>query len=157
MSMDTLELVPLRWLGWDFRVRSRGEELTTVRLTRLRDRGEFALDGQPHRIERTGSFPPTYRLERGGTTVARAEARGFFRRSFTVTAGERILTLRPTGLLGHGYRVEHGRAGLGEIRRLGVFTRRTAASFDGRIDPAVRILLLVLVQLHWRRRARRSG
>lgn len=155
--MRTLELVPLRWFGWDFRVGSSGRELTTVRLTWLRDRAEFTLDGHDYRIERTGSFPPTYGLLRGATTVARAEASGWFRPAFAVSTGERVLTLRPNGPLSHRYRVEHGRAALGEVRRLAVFTRRSAASLDERIDPAAQILILVLLQLHWRRRARRSG
>jgi hypothetical protein len=155
--MLKLEVEPLARFGWDFRVTSQARELATLSLTRFRDRGRFELDRVEHTIEAEGFFRPVYRLERGKVTVARAEPQGWLRRSYAVTAGDRVLTLRRKGFFSFTYVVEHGRTALGEIRRLGVLTRRAEGELDERIDPTWRIFLVFLVVAEWRRQARSSG
>jgi hypothetical protein len=152
-----IELEPLHWLRWDFRVTSGGRPLTTLSLPRFRDRATFTLEGQRYDVRRSGIFQPTYSLERGKLSVARAATRGIFRRTFTVTTGDRTLSMIERGLLGYSFTVEHGRTPLGEIRRPNVFKRGAVATLEERIDLPVGIFLLILVQLEWRRAARRHG
>ena len=83
--MQTLEVEPLGRLSWEFRVTVVGQELTTLSLTRFRDRGAFQLDGVAHTVAAEGFLQRTYRLERGGLPVARAEARGVLRPVYAVT------------------------------------------------------------------------
>ena len=80
---EVLEVEPLGRLSWEFRVTVAGQELTTLSLTRFRDRGAFQLDGVAHTVAAEGFLQRTYRLERGGLPVARAEAQleGTLRRS----------------------------------------------------------------------------
>jgi hypothetical protein len=155
--MPKFEVEPLGPLSWDFRVTSGGREVTTLELTRFRDRGQFVLDGATYAIGAEGFLRPVYRLERGGVTVARAEAKGILRPTYAVTTGDRVLELRPQGFLGFRYAVGHGRTALGAIRRLGVFSRRTAGELDDRIDPACRIFLIFVALVRWRHQSRRSS
>jgi hypothetical protein len=152
-----IELEAVHWLRWDFRVTSGGSPLTTLKLPRFRDRASFTLQGQRYDVRRTGLIQPTYHLERGPMSVARAETRGFFRRTFAVTTRDRTISLVERGLLGHTFTVEHGRTALGEIRRPNVLKRGAVATLDERIDLPAAIFLLILVQLEWRRAARRHG
>jgi hypothetical protein len=156
MCVPKLDVVPTTWLSWDFKVSSEGRALTTLELTRFRERGRFVLDGAEYTVSSEGPLRRSFRLERAGRPIARAERRGLFRATFTVQAGERTLTLRQRGLLGYRYEVEHNRTRMGGIARA-LVKRRAVADLDDRIEPAVRIFLLFLAQVEWRRDSRRSG
>ena len=155
--MRQIELEAVHWLRWDFRVTSGGNLLTTLTMRRFRDRAAFTLDGQSYAVRRTGLIHPTFHLERGQLAVARAQTRGIFRRTFAVHTGDRTISMVERGLLGHTFTVEHGRTALGEIRRPSALRRGAVATLDDRIDPLTGIFLLILVQLEWRREARRRG
>jgi hypothetical protein len=144
-------------LSSDFRVSAGGRGVTTVTLARFRDRGRFELAGVEYTVAAEGFLGRTYRLERGALGVARAEARGFLRPAFSVTTGDRVLTMRPRGFFGSAYAIEHGRTPMGEIRRVGALSRRATVELDERIEPACRIFLIFLAQVQWRRQRRRSG
>ncbi|MSR35714.1 MAG: hypothetical protein EXR95_03575 [Gemmatimonadetes bacterium] len=75
---------------------------------------------------------------------------------FKVSASERLLTVRERGALGHTYEVEHNRTALGDIERVSVLTRDMVATLDERIDLPTQIFLIFLVQVQWRRAARRA-
>jgi hypothetical protein len=152
--MTKLEVEPTGAFNWELRVSAGGRELAMIVLRRFRDRGSFTLQGVEHTLVAQGFLQRSFDLERGGVRVARAEARGIFRPTFAVTAGDRVLTMRQKGFLGFTYVVEHNRTPLGMIRRLGVFSRRAVAELDDRIDPATRIFLICLTQIQWRRQAR---
>jgi hypothetical protein len=152
-----IELEAVHWLRWDFRVKSGGGLLTTLAMRRFRDRAAFTLEGQSYAVRRTGLIHPTFHLERGQLSVARAEARGFFRRSFAVTMGDRTISLVQRGLLGRTFTVEHGRTALGEISRPSALRRGAVAMLDDRIDPLTGIFFLILAQIEWRRKARRHS
>ena len=155
--MVPFETEPLRRFGWDFRIGFQGREVATLAIARIRDRGAFTLDGAHHTIVAEGFLQRTWRMERGGIVVARAQARGALRPTFEITTGGRILVLRRHGFLGSRWTVEHGRTALGAIRRPSVFRSRAEGELDDRLDPASRIFLIFLTLVYWRRRARRSG
>ena len=150
----TLEITPLALLAWDFRVEGPEPPATTLELTRFRDRGTFTLAGADYTMIREGVVRPTFRLERGGVTIARAEARGWLLQAYRVTAGERRVELKRRGFLPK-YVVEQGRARLGEIRRRSVFKRAAVATFDDRIDRPTQIFLVFLALIEWRHQSRR--
>jgi hypothetical protein len=152
--VPTLEIVPLAVLGWDFRVEAPGAAPTTLRLSRFRDRGSFTLDGSAYTVARQGLFRPSFTLERGGLVVARAETRGWIRRSYLVSAGERHVEMRRLGWFG-GFAVEQGHTHLGEMRRRSLFRRAAVAELDDRIEPHVRLFLVFLALADWRHQARR--
>jgi hypothetical protein len=151
-----LEIVPVHWTKWDFNVSSAGRELTRLSLIRFRDRGRFTLNGAEYEVYTQGFLRRSYRMERNGVVVGRAETKGVFRTVFLVHASERLLTVTAKGALGQSYRVEHNRTGLGEIQRVSVLTRDMVATLDDRVDLPTQIFLAFLVQVQWRRAARRA-
>jgi hypothetical protein len=152
-----IELEAVHWLRWDFRVTSGGSVVTTLAMRRFRDRAAFTLAGQSYAVRRSGLIHPTFHLERGPLSVARAQTRGIFRRTFAVNTGDRTISLVERGLLGNTFTVEHGRTALGEIQRPNVLKRGAVATLDDRIDTLTGIFFLILVQIEWRREARRHG
>jgi hypothetical protein len=149
----TLEITPLGLLGWDFRVEGAGRPAMTLELTRFRDRGGFTLAGSAYTVIRAGLVRPAFTLERGGVSVARADARGWLLRGYQVAAGERRVEMKRRGLLAR-YVVEHGRTRLGELRRRGLFTRAAVAQLDERLEPATQLFLVFLALVEWRHQAR---
>lgn len=151
-----LEISPVSAFGWDFMVEASGRPAVALELTRFRDRATFRWAGSEHLVDRHGFFRPTFTLERGGLTVARAEVHGWVLRGYQVTGGDRQLALRRRGFFPR-YVVEQGRSPLGEIRRTSIFRRHAIAQLDERIDPAIQLFLVFLALVEWRHQARRHS
>ena len=152
--MRTLEVAGTGSFGWTFRISDAGREVATLEIARLRDRGSFALAGMPYEVVRESTFRSRYRLEMRGQIVARVERQGILRAVYRVTAGDRVLTLRQVGFLGRTFTVEHNRAALGSIRRIGIIQRRAVVEMDDRVALPTQILLIFLAVVRWRSQAR---
>jgi len=146
--------VPLRRLGWDFRVFEDGQEAAILDLAVFRRRGVFTVAGVTYAIRRTGLLFGAYVLEpaSGGRVLARAERAGL--RTLRVHAGDRVLGLRGAGLLGRRFLVLHGERRVGVVRREGWLSWRVAAEFSEQLALPIRIFLAAVAIVSWRAASR---
>lgn len=152
----TLEARPLHLFSTDYAVRSGDDAITVVDLAAIGSRGSFTLDGAEYRIRTHGLAYAAFSLERAGREVARAERESLLPLRYRVRLHDRALTLRshpPT----RRFTILHGDRKIGSIRPRRLVSR--TALFDGgeELPVPIRVFVLVVVLLKWRRRARSSS
>lgn len=139
-----------------YQVAQDGEPITTLDLAHFRSRGRFTVDGTEYRVRAVGWTAGVFTLDAAGRELARAERASFLPLSYRVRLEDRWLELRARGL-GRSFSVVHGGRTVGTIRPRRLFSR--TALFEGADDVAipVRVFLLTVALLRWRRRARASS
>jgi hypothetical protein len=152
-----LTAVPISWYSWNFRVVDNGSEIAEVRRQGLGGRWRFRLDGGSFEIARRGLLG-AYELHAGdGRTLARSERTGVLGRAFQVTALDRVLTLRPDGVIGRNFSLLHGDLNVGRLRRPSLWKRTMEIGFPPDLPLELRIFLVFLVFTVWRRRQRAAA
>jgi len=146
-----LELEPTRWYSWAFTVADGGEPLGTLDISAWRERGDVTLAGQTFTIARKGFVSSDFRLESGGTVVATATKPSVFRREFAVTFSGRTLRLRPRTAWGRALVLQEGEREVGDVRPRGMWTRRATATLPDTLPQPVRLFVLWLAVLLWKR------
>ena len=147
-----LEIVPQAWYSWDFRVLEAGEEVARLDRAWVRERGVFELDGDTYEIRRTSVLRGSFLLQRGTVVVARAEKPSLFRRAFDIRVGAVPFRLEAVSALRREFRVLRAGVPAGTIRPVSAFRRTAIADLAPGIPLPVRLFLIFLTLVLWKRR-----
>ena len=146
-----LRLEPTRWFSWAFTVDDDGRPLGTLDISVWRERGDLVVAGRTFNIIRDGFVSGGFRLESGGTIVATANRVSVFRRGFDVTFSGRTLRLRPRSAWGRALVLHEGEREVGDIRPRTMWSRRATAALPDTLPVQVRLFVLWLAMLIWKR------
>jgi hypothetical protein len=146
-----LQLEPTRWFSWAFTVADDGKPLGTLDISVWRERGDLTVAGRTFTIVREGLISGGFRLESGDTIVATATRPSVFRRGFAVTFSGRTLWLRPRSAWGRALVLHEGEREVGDIRRRTMWSRRATAALPDTLPVPVRLFVLWLAMLIWKR------
>lgn len=147
-----LHLRPLHWYSWDFKVFEDDRPVAVFDRSWFREEGTLILEEAAYRVYRMGMASGAFILERDDHLVAEANKPHFWRRRFEITFGDRQFRLRPRSL-GRTFDLYEGAARVGEVRPRHPFTRKAAATLPADLPLAVRVFILWLVVLLWKRAA----
>jgi hypothetical protein len=149
-----LKAIPVNFLSWDFRVLDGDREVAAMDLSLWREKGTLAVEGLPYRVTREGLARGAFVLEDGaGRVLAKAEKPNALRRSFVVEHGGRRFRLEAWTPFGRAFVLRDDRDVIGTIKPLSFLTRRTSARLPEDLPLAVRVFMLWLVFVLWRRDA----
>ncbi len=152
-----LHIVPLHWYKWDFKVFDGDRPIAVIDRSWRNESGTLILEDATYEIYRTGAFFGTFVLETAGTLVAEAEKPSTFKRQFVITFSDRRFVLKRISVLGRGYDlIEDGRT-IGSIVARSVFSRKARANLPEELPLSVRVFVVFLVLLLWRRDAAAAG
>ena len=113
----------------------------------------MTVAGQTFTIVREGFISSDFRLESGGTIVATATKPSVFRREFAVTFSGRTLRLRPRSVWGRALVLHEGEREIGDVRPRAMWSRRATATLPDTLPLPVRLFVLWLAVLVWKRDA----
>ncbi len=151
--MSILTARPTGWISWDFHVLDGEREVTTVDLSRLRERGAFSWDGEQYILHRESALRGVFVLENGGRVLAKAEKASFLSRRFEVTAGHRRMTFRAASPWRRQFVLHHGARQIGSLRPVRLLARTVTLDFPDDLGVPVKVFLLFLAVIMWRRAA----
>ncbi|MFQ5889571.1 MAG: hypothetical protein ACE5JR_05910 [Gemmatimonadota bacterium] len=151
-SSSVLKAVPGGWFSWDFRIFEGEREIALLDRAWVRERGHFRLAGGVFDLYRDGLLGP-FVLETEGRVLARAEKLSALRRIFRVTAGERRYTLKAASPFRREFVLLQGERRVGSMRPESVLRRVAVAEFPEELPLPIRIFLVFLVLLLWKREA----
>lgn len=156
--MARLEIAPKHMVSWDFDVREEGGASIRLDLAHT-EKAEFELDGVRYRIRREGPMSGDWTLEAEGdrSVLARAGKVSVFRREYVVTAAGRRLVYRAAHPLTRAFVLLHGRREIGSLRPGGFLRRRAVAELPDELGGPIRIFLVFLALILWRRQARAAA
>lgn len=146
-----LELAPKSCFSWNFSVLQNGASLADIDVSWLRERGVLTAGGVDYRVYREGAMSGKFILEENGQPLASAEKPSAFRRSFTVQHGNRTYKLQAEGAFKRSFvLLEQGRR-IGSIVPNGVFTRKGTVDLPDELPLSVRVFLIWLTVILWKR------
>ena len=146
-----LQLEPTRWFSWAFTVADDGQPLGTFDISAWRERGDLTVAGQTFRIVRKGFVSGDFRLEGSGTVMATATKPSVFRREFAVTFSGRTLRLQPRSAWGRALVLREGDREVGFVQPRALWSRRGTATMPDTLPLPVRLFVLWLAVLVWKR------
>ncbi len=147
-----LYLFPRRWYSWDFKVFEDDRPIAVIDRSWFREEGALVLEEAAYRVYRLGMASGAFILEKDGFMVAEANKPHIYRNLFEIEYEGRTFTLRPRWLR-RRFDLYEGEARVGSIAPLNPFTRKATADLPGDLPLAVRVFILWLVLLLWKRAA----
>lgn len=146
-----LKVIPRSWLSWDFTVTDESRPVAEIGVAWLRERGVLKVEGTTYEVYREGLVSGDYVLEGGGSVLARARKLGALRRAFSIEHQGRIYTLEAKRALGRAFRLLEGSRETGSIVPEGILTRRARADLPEELPLAVKVFVIWLTVIMWKR------
>jgi hypothetical protein len=148
-----LKVIPKSWFSWDFYITDGASPLAEIDVSLWREKGVIMFRDSTYEVRREGLMSGAFLLESEGALLARAEKPSAFRRAFEVEFGERFYILRAESAFRRKFLLMDGDREVGRLSPDGIFTRRATADFPESIPLPVKVFLIWLVVILWKRQS----
>jgi hypothetical protein len=152
-----LTAVPKSWFSWDFTVMDGSQNVGDIDMSCWREKGVLTVEGTDYRVYREGLMTGDFILALNDKVLARAKKPSAFRRAFIVEYADKRYTLRPTSAWGRGFALLDGDSVVGTLSPRGIFTRRAAIDLPKTMPLSVRVFIIWLAVIIWKREADAQG
>jgi hypothetical protein len=115
------------------------------------EKGALTIGDTTYEMHREGPMSGAFVLEHAGSVLARAEKPSFFRREFVIRHAGREYTLRRESTFRRAFVFLDGSRQVGFIAPKSAFTRKAAASLPHDLPLPVRMFIVWLTMVSWRR------
>ena len=146
-----LHIVPTNWYSWNFSVTDESRAVARVTLSHWCEKGALAIGDRTFRVYREGMMSGPFVLEHAGSMLAQAEKPSFFRREFVIRHAGREYTLRRESTFRRAFVFLDGSRQVGFVAPKNAFTRKAAASLPHDLPLPVRMFIVWLTMISWRR------
>jgi hypothetical protein len=144
---------PKHWFSWDFTVRDLAlAPVAEISLSSWRERGAVVVAGVEHTVSRQ-SLLGRFVLERGGSVIASAEKPSAFRKMLRIEHDGRHYTLEPRSVWRREMVLYSGDQEIGSIAPDSCFARRARVTLPDALPVALRLFVVWLAMLTWKRDA----
>ena len=151
-----LRAEPNSLFSWDFTVYDDGAPVAEIDLAWVREVGDVVIDGVACQMYRDGMLGE-FVLEAGGFTLVRAVKFSVFLRTFEITYDDQTYTLKAPNPLMRTFALFHGEQRIGVIKPDHSMTRKMTANLPETLPLAVRVFIVWLVIVMWKRAAQSPG
>ena len=146
-----LTAVPKSWFSWDFTVMDGTRAVGDIDVSCWREKGVITVEGADYRVYREGLMTGDFILASDDKVLVRAKKPSAFRRAFIVEYAGKQYTLRPTSAWGRAFALLDGDRVVGMLSPRGIFTRRAAIELPETMPLSVRIFIIWLAVIIWKR------
>lgn len=146
-----MRAVPDNWFSWNFSITDDGNTLAKISFSWVRQTGKLHIEGKDYKIYRENLFSGAFVLEGDGRELARAEKPSALFRSFEVSCDGKSYTLEALSALKRAFSLRESGRTTGSIRPEHAFTRKAVIELPDEIELPVRIFMVWLTLLLWKR------
>ncbi len=146
-----LKVVPDGIFSRNFTVYNNGESVAIILPALMREKGELVFNGTSYRVYREGLLSGAFILEKEGTVISSAVKPDILFRSYMVKAGEKVYALKAESVFGRRFLLFDEDRIIGSVQPENAFTRRGEIDLPDYIEPVVRIFMIWLVLISWKR------
>lgn len=146
-----LQIVPAHWYSWDVSVTDESRPVADIAMSWWREKGALTIDGATYPLYREALISGDFVLEHAGRVLARAEKPSVFRREFVIRHADREYTLRRESMFRRAFVLLDGSRQVGSIAPNSAFTRKAAADLPHDLPLPVRMFIVWLTVISWRR------
>ena len=147
-----LSAIPISWCSWSYQIEDLSQAVATIDMAWIRERADVRIGDAEYKLGRYAFVGGTFELSHEGELLAKATKRALVR-SFDIEAGDRRFTLSAISLFGRAMGLYENGEPIGEMAPTGIWTRRARVDFPDDIPLDVRVFLIWLVLILWRRAA----
>ena len=148
-----LTAVPKKWSSWDFTITERSQPVAEIDISWWREKAALTVQGMDYRVYREGMMSGDFVLESSGSVVARAQKPSAFHRSFVINHQGRRYTLQAESVFRRTFLLLDGGRKIGSLSPQGAFTRRATADLPPALPLALRVFVIWLAVILWKRAA----
>ncbi len=152
-----LRSIPNHWFTWNCEVLEGNARVASIYFNGWGEAGELIVEGFRYRVYRESPLSGTFILEEDDNSIAWAEKPNPLFRVFSVNYGGNQYELKAESPFGKTFVLQEYEQLLGSIYPENVFTRRAIVDLPENIPLAVRIFMVWLVMILWRRQQRQSS
>ena len=146
-----LQIAPTHWYSWDVTVTEELRPVADIAMSWLREKGTLTINDATYRVYREGLMSGAFILEHAGQVLARAEKPSVFRREFVIRHAGREYSLRPESVFRRAFVLMNRSRQVGSIAPKGAFTRKAAADLPHDLPLPIRMFIVWLTMISWRR------
>jgi hypothetical protein len=146
-----LQIVPTHWYSWDFTVTEESRPVADITTSWWGEKGALTIDDTTYRVYREGPMSGAFVLEHAGSVLARAEKPSVFRREFVIYHAGHEYTLRRESMFRRAFVLLDGSRQVGSLAPKSAFTREAAADLPRDLPLPVRMFIVWLTVISWRR------
>ena len=146
-----LQIAPVHWYSWDLKVTDELRPVADIAMNWWREQGVLAIDGATYRAYREGLVSGAFVLKGPGGVLVRAEKPSAFRREFVIRHEGREYTLQARSTFRREFVLLEGSREVGSLAPQSVFTRKAAADLPSDLPVPVRMFIVWLAMISWRR------
>jgi hypothetical protein len=147
-----LSAFPIGWCSWSFQIEDHVRAVATIDMHWVRERANVRIGDEDYKLGRYAFVRGTFELRHGGVRVAKATKRALIR-SFDVEAGGRRFKLSAISMFGRAMGLYENGQLIGKMAPFGIWSRRANVNFPDDLPLEVRVFLIWLVLILWRRAA----
>ena len=147
-----LRVEPNSLFSWDFTVYDDGVPVAEIDLAWIREVGDVVIDDVPCQMYRDGLLGD-FVLEAGGFPLVRAVKFSVFLRTFEITYDEAAYTLKAQSSFVRTFELLQDDQRIGVIEPDHMFTRKMTVDLPETLPLAVRVFIVWLVIVMWKRAA----
>jgi hypothetical protein len=152
-----LKTIPKHWFTWNCEVLENAVPVASIDFATWGEAGELIVQGSRYRVYRESPLSGRFILEENGNFIASAEKPNpLFRAFFLEYAGHQY-ELKAESPLGRTFVLQEYGQSIGSIYPDHAFTRKAIVDLPANIPLAVRIFMVWLVMILWRRQQRQSN
>ena len=153
--MSLLRAHPTRFFSWNYQVWDESDLASRLELElgAFREGGRVLVDGEEFIVRKEGVLGSHFILETDTGVLAEAVKPSAIRREFRIRMADRTFTLKAAGALSRKYVLIDGSRELGTISPSGFFGRTATVDLPEDMPMPLRLFLLFLVLLSWKRAA----
>lgn len=151
-----LRAVPKGCFSSKYIVSENDTIVASVDFSAWKEAAELTINSSVYRVYRDSLMGP-FLLEGGGSVLARAEKPSAFYRTLVVQHFDKQYKLEATSAWSRKFILSEGEVEIGSVYDQGVFKRTALADLPEAIPLAVRMFMLWLVMVLWRRSDSSTG
>ncbi|HEU4388324.1 MAG TPA: hypothetical protein VFV34_11040, partial [Blastocatellia bacterium] len=141
------------WYSWNYTIIEDGKEVAFIESAWLREAATFFLDGFTFKVYRQGMFGGPFVLEKNGEAIIFADKPSAWESSFNVSYLNRQYTLEAQGFFRRRFLLREGERVIGSAIPDAWCSRTAIGDFPPELPMALRIFLVWLVIIMWKRQS----
>src|SRR5262249_14618467 len=145
------KMIPKSWFSWDFTVTDGASPIAEIDVSWWREKGVLTVRGSTYDVYREGLMGGAFLLESSGSILARARKPSAFRRSFEFEFGGKFYILRAESAFRRKFVLIDVDKEVVWLSPDGIFTRRATADLPEGLPLPVKVFIIWLVVIMWKR------
>lgn len=152
-----LVCLPQSICSWDFRVSGTSSGPASLTFNFFTEQSTISLGGSEFTVSKHDPMSGHWTLEQDGRVEAGARKPSAMFRSFEVSAGDQLLTVKARSAFARSFEIISGDRTVGSICPAHAFTRRATIDCTPEVSEIAQLFSFWLAVLTWRRAAKSSN